>query len=142
MHKIFGIRENVEHSTRIGAYIIPIKKNKIAVIKTPKGYFLIGGGKENDETDEQCIMRECLEETGCKVTIKTKICSAETFTYHDKIGYFHPVQTYYTGIINEKISEPIETDHELVWLDCNNIKNKMYVEMQNWAIEQVIKGLV
>ena len=88
------------------------------------GYWgLIGGAAEENETAEECMIRECLEETGCKVTIKTKICSAETFTYHDKIGYFHPVQTYYTGIINEKISEPIETDHELVWLDCNNIKN-------------------
>lgn len=35
MHKIFGIKENVEYSIRIGAYIIPIKENKIAVIKTP-----------------------------------------------------------------------------------------------------------
>lgn len=142
MHKIFGIKENVEYSTRIGAYIIPIKKNKIAVIKTPKGYFLIGGGKENDETDEQCIKRECLEETGFDITVSRKICSAETFTQHEKIGYFHPVQTYYIGIINEQTQIPKETDHSLEWIDFKEIQNQMHAEMQNWAIEQVIKGLV
>lgn len=141
MHKIFGIKEKVSYTTRIGAYIIPIENKKIGVIKTLKGYFLIGGGKDANETDEECIKRECLEEIGCNITIHTKICSAETFSYHDKLGYFHPVQTYYTGIINEQIKDPIETDHELVWLDCNEIKNKMYVEMQNWAIEQALKGL-
>lgn len=60
MYKIFGIKENVEYTTRIGAYVIPVKDNKIGVIKTLKGYFLIGGGKEENETDEQCIKRECL----------------------------------------------------------------------------------
>lgn len=141
MHKIFGIIEKVSYTTRIGAYLIPIKDNKIGVIKTSKGYFLIGGGKNTNETDEECIKRECLEEIGCNITIHTKICSAETFTHHDKLGHFHPVQTYYIGIINEQIKEPIEIDHELVWFNYNDIKNKMYVEMQNWAIEQVLKGL-
>ena len=141
MHKIFGTKENVSYTTRVGAYIIPIENNKIGVIKTSKGYFLIGGEKDDSETDEECINRECLEEIGHSITINTKICSAETFTYHDKLGYFHPVQIYYTGIINEKVKEPIETDHEFFWLDCNDINNKMYVEMQNWAIKQCIKGL-
>ena len=40
MHKIFGKKEDVEYTTRIGAYFIPIEDNKIGVIQTPKGYFL------------------------------------------------------------------------------------------------------
>lgn len=142
MHKIFGVKDKESYITRIGAYIIPIKNNKIGVIKTSKGYFLIGGGKHNDETDEQCIKRECLEEIGCDITIHKKICSAEMFTYHEKIGYFHPVQTYYLGTINEQIKEPIESDHTLIWVSFEDIQNQMYAEMQNWAIEQVLKGLV
>lgn len=142
MHKIFGRKENVEYSTRIGAYLIPIENNKIGVIKTNKGYFLIGGGKEANETDEQCIKRECIEEIGCDVTIHNQICNAETYTFHEKIGYFHPVQTFYSGSINYKVQEPVESDHILVWLSFEEIQNKMYVEMQGWAIEQAIKGLV
>lgn len=141
MHKIFGTKENVSYTTRIGAYIIPVQNNKIGVIKTSKGYFLIGGGKEENETDEQCIKRECLEETGYDITVDKKICSAETFTHHEKIGYFHPVQTYYIGTINEQTQRPNETDHSLEWIDIKVIQNEMYPEMQNWAIKQMLKGL-
>ena len=141
MHKIFGKKEDVEYTTRIGAYFIPIKDNKIGVIQTPKGYFLIGGGKEKNETNEDCLKRECLEEIGYDIKIDSKICSAEMYTLHEKIGYFHPVQTYYSGILKEQIKIPIEKDHILVWLSFEEIQNNMYVEMQNWAIEQYIKGL-
>lgn len=141
MHKIFGKKEDVEYTTRIGAYFIPIKDNKIGVIQTPKGFFLIGGGKEKNETNEDCLKRECLEEIGYDIKIDSKICSAETYTLHEKISYFHPVQTYYSGILKERIKTPIEKDHNLVWLEFDDIQNRMYSQMQNWAIKQCIKGL-
>lgn len=69
--------------------------------------------------------------------IKEKICSAEAFTTHSKLGYFHPIQSYYTGELKEKVYEPTESDHLLMWFDYENIKGKMFAEMQNWALEQV-----
>ncbi len=45
-HKIFGVKENVKYSDREGTYLIPFKNNKVGVVKTPKGYFLLGGGLE------------------------------------------------------------------------------------------------
>ena len=44
MHKIFGQKEGAEYFDRQGAYIIPINDGKVAVVETPKGYFLLGGG--------------------------------------------------------------------------------------------------
>lgn len=35
-----------------------------------KGYFLLGGGIENNEKHYDCIVRECLEEAGLSVTPK------------------------------------------------------------------------
>ncbi len=94
MHKVFGEKAPVPYYDRKGAYLIPVKDNKIAVVKTPKGLFFLGGGLENGETDEACIRRECLEESGVEVTIGEKIGSAETFTTHPLLGPFHPIQTY------------------------------------------------
>ena len=91
MHKVFGEKAPVPYYDRKGAYLIPVKDNKIAVIKTPKGLFFLGGGIENGETDEACIRRECLEESGVEVTIGEKIGSAETFTTHPRLGPFHPI---------------------------------------------------
>ena len=74
MHRVFGIKEKVEYVDREGAYLIPIQKNKIAVIKTAKGVFLLGGGLNKNESHAECIERECLEETGYTAIIKRKIC--------------------------------------------------------------------
>lgn len=135
MHKIFGTKENPSYLDREGAYIIPIKNNNIGVIKTPKGYFLLGGGIDKGESHEEAIRRECLEEAGYTVNIKQNLCSAEAYSKHPKIGYFHPIQTYYIGELLEKTQEPIESDHEFVWIEYETLKGKMFAEMQNWAIE-------
>lgn len=136
MHKIFGAKENASYLDREGAYIIPIKDNKIGVVKTPKGYFLLGGGVNGGESHDEAIKRECLEEAGYTVSIKQRLCSAEAYTKHSTIGYFHPIQTYYVGELLEKAQEPIETDHEFMWVEYTQLKNNMFVQMQCWAIEQ------
>jgi len=137
-HKIFGDKKKAKYLDREGAYIIPILDNKIGVIKTQKGLFLIGGGIIDNESDTDCIKRECLEETGFAVNIKDKICSAEAFVEHSTIGYFHPIQTYYLGELTNKVKEPIEADHTLVWIDYNELNGMMYSEMQNYAINETI----
>lgn len=97
LHRIFGKEENVAYLDRRGAYIIPIKGEEIGVVETPKGLFLLGGGIDGDETDNQCIIRECIEEAGYQVEIKERVCSAETYYEHPTIGFFHPIQVYYSG---------------------------------------------
>lgn len=139
MHKIFGEKKNVEYEDRIGAYLIPFKENKVAVVKTSKGYFLLGGGIEEDESNEECIIRECLEESGYDVRIDKYICSAETYGNHysnnPHIEYFHPIQYYYLGEIMEQKQLPLEEDHCLIWVRYEELRGKLFVEMQNWALD-------
>ncbi|MBR6676039.1 MAG: NUDIX domain-containing protein [Clostridia bacterium] len=56
--------EGISYYDRIGAYLICIENNKLAVVRDPKGYFLPGGGIDDGESLEECVKRECLEETG------------------------------------------------------------------------------
>ena len=137
MHKIFGTKENASYLDREGAYIIVIRGNRIGVVKTPKGYFLLGGGINEGESHEQALKRECLEEAGYTISIKQKFGSAEAYTKHPQLGYFHPIQTYYIGELLEKVQEPIENDHEFMWIEYELIQGKMFAGIQNWAIEQV-----
>ena len=138
MHRVFGTKKDEKYVDRKGAYIIPIRGNEVGVVETPKGFFLLGGGIDADETDFQCIKRECMEEAGYEVEIKGKICSAETYTLHPTIGYFHPIQTYYAGELQDKIKEPVEPDHVLKFVRYDDLRDKMYFEMQLWAIEQAL----
>ena len=140
-HRVFGDREDVSYIDRQGAYLIPIKNDNIAVVQTGKGYFFLGGGVDPDESDEMCIERECLEEIGYTVSIKNKIGSAETYYKSPAIGYFHPIQTYYVGELLEKVQVPKENDHKLVWLGFCDLKGKMYLDMQNWALELALQSI-
>lgn len=135
MHKVFGTKKNNTYIDREGAYLIPVSDNKIGVICTSKGYFFVGGGIESGESHISCIERECSEEAGYTVSVKEKVCSAETYCFHNEIGFFHPIQTYYIGEMISKVSVPTEKDHEFLWLDYSDIKGKMFWEMQNWALE-------
>lgn len=137
MHKVFGKKQSVEYLDRQGAYLIPYQKGKVAVVKTPKGFFLLGGGIKVGEAYHECIEREILEEIGYTCCIKGLLCSAEMYTKHPTIGYFHPIQTYYFGALLEKVSNPTEQDHVLCWMDYHELKGNMFVEMQNWALEQL-----
>lgn len=136
MHKVFGVREKVNYIDRVGVYLVPVKDGKVGVVKTSKGYFLLGGGLDSGESLEECIERECLEEIGFTVSVGNKICSAEMYCEHPSIGYFHPIQTYYVGELLEKVCVPIEEDHKFIWIRFDDLKGNMFFEMQNWAIEQ------
>lgn len=136
MHKVFGKKLDVSYVDRKGAYLIPFQNDKIGVVQTAKGFFLLGGGVDKNETDRGCIRRECLEETGYTVAVKDFVCSAETYTEHPVIGHFHPIQVYYIGALNQQIREPVEADHRLVWLPYEKLHGNMFLEMQNWALEQ------
>lgn len=136
MHKIFGKPEDNIYLDRKGAYLIPIKGEEVGVIETPKGFFLIGGGVESGETDTQCIIRECREETGYQALLREKVCSAEAYVEHPAIGFFHPVQTCYSGELAEKIQDPIESGHVFRWVKYETVRGNIFLEMQNWALEQ------
>lgn len=138
MHKCFGIKENAEYTDREGAYLIPFRGNMVGVIQTSKGYFLLGGGLEAGESHSACINRECIEEAGYLSLVKEQVCSAEAYTTHPTIKYFHPIQTYYYGELLEKVGEPTEDDHRLCWIEYNQLKGMLFVDMQNWALEQAV----
>ena len=138
-HRIFGAPEpGALYHTREGAYLIACRARAIALIQTPMGYFLPGGGLEYGEAHEACILRECMEETGWRVSVGKRLCSAESYTRHERIGYFHPVQSYYLGSFLEQICEPIETDHHLVWRACEKAADLMQIGQQGWAVRQAL----
>ena len=136
-HRVFGTKEDVEYLDREGVYLIPCRNTQVGVVQTPKGYFFLGGGLENGESHLDCIERECIEEVGCSPCVEGRLCSAEAYIKHPTIGYFHPIQTYYFGTLLDRDSIPIEKDHVLLWIEYDQLKGKMFVEMQNWALEEL-----
>ena len=139
MHRIFGSKTPVSYHDRRGAYVLPVDAGLFGVVRIPKGLFMIGGGIEPGESEEDCISRECAEETGWSVRIDSFLCSAETYTVHSRLGPFHPIQSYYLGTLLAPDRKRIETDHVLVWLRPEELCGRMFSEMQNWAVEEAAR---
>lgn len=73
-------------------------------------FFFPGGGLNANETDEVCIVRECMEEAGCEILIQK--------------------------IEQKQNQKPTEDDHLLVRINYSELKGKMYLKMQNCALDQ------
>lgn len=140
IEKSFGDRiKDVVYKYREGVYAIIVDdESKVAIVKTKKGYFMLGGGLKENETHEACIKRECLEEVGMDVIIKDFICKGGKYSWVDGIGYMYGIGYFYFAKSKGITSNPIEKDHELVWIDIKKCSKNMYLEHQAWALQQAL----
>ena len=131
-------KENVKYMSRPGVYIIFFNpKDEIGVIKTPKGLFLPGGGKNKNESDEECLKREMIEELGWKIKIGDLI--GRNIQYLNLNRKFLKLESnFYLGESFLKVSEPEEEDHLLKWLSFDHFIENLHSEHQKWAVKEAI----
>lgn len=143
---IFGEKlKGEKYLDREAAYAIIFneEKKKIAIIKNPRNYFLPGGGVEGHETSIECVIRECLEEIGFSVKIKELLCKGEL--YHYGVGlrcYLRNIADFYIVESYEKSQEPVEKDHELLWMNVDEAIEKLWLDHQVWAVKELKKKLI
>lgn len=103
-------------STHIGSYGVIIRDNKIALIRKGRGGYkgkldLPGGGIEHDETPEDALNREVMEEAGVTVVdYKLLDVVSRTFKWQmeeDLIEDLHHIGILYTVDIKE---DGVKTD--------------------------------
>jgi 8-oxo-dGTP diphosphatase len=150
IEKTFGQKElNKTYTDRVGAYGVGFDKDgKIPVAMTHLyngnvGYFLLGGGIDNDESHSNCIERECLEEAGLKVRPLDFVCKGDHYLFIEHTEtYFHGIGYFYYMEIDEVVAEPTEPDHYLAWLTIDEAKEKLFLPHQIWAVEEIYKTYV
>jgi len=141
--KVFGEKlEGIEYIDRVGAYGIAFnEEGRVAVVRTSTGYFLPGGGLEGDESHKECIEREFIEETGYKALLNEFIGKASKYHYSDTLKYYmQGIGYFYNVIMEEKYTEDIEFDHELVWLTVEECMKLLFLEHQAWAVSQAVNN--
>lgn len=136
--KITGIN----YTDRPGAYaVIFDERNQIAVMKTPRGYFLPGGGTDGEDP-ALALIREIREETGMGVRILKEIGIASQFIY--TVGNaegLYKIGTFFTAALTGKVSEPSESDHDLLWLPVNKAHDILTHDFQKWALMKSLQKL-
>jgi len=90
--------ENIDYTDRAtGKAIIIDDENMIALVGNKQNDFLQlpGGGIDSDENIEDGVIRECLEETGCVVSILDEVGCIDDYRSRDKkhcINYCYTVK--------------------------------------------------
>lgn len=144
-NKVFGEKLNgINYVVREGVYGVAFNKNRqVAVFSNPYGYFLPGGGVEEGETLEECLIREFAEELGCTIVIKKFLGEASRYYFSDAYNqYRQPIGFFFSVIIEqEDLLELKEKDQTLLWMhprDCIRLLH----EHQAWAVSEATKHLI
>jgi 8-oxo-dGTP diphosphatase len=142
LERTFGVRlEDKQYRDRAGVYaVIFDNKGNTATVRTPKGNFLIGGGIDAGETHEECLKRECMEETGFDIGIREFVCKGDTYFYVEPRGrYVRLIGYFYVAELKEKLCKPVEEDHIFEWIPVEGMEPKMAMEQQAWAVKEAMR---
>ena len=139
--KVFGEKlKDVQYKDRIGVYgILFNSEGQVAAIKTPTGYFLPGGGLEEEECHEACIKRECAEELGFKVSVKEYLGKASYYHISKTSQYLHGIGHFYIIDMVSEAPAVMEDNNELVWLEPMQCAKVLFLEHQAWAVMEAVK---
>jgi 8-oxo-dGTP diphosphatase len=135
---VFGVCPTLETCVlRWSAYgLIRDVDGRLAVVRTPRGVYLPGGGIEEEETPEEALSREVLEECGMIIQPGVWVARAVQFTYSEpKRTHFEKRSVFIEGAITGHGLSPSEMDHELIWMDAAEAIRQLSHQSHGWAVE-------
>jgi 8-oxo-dGTP diphosphatase len=134
---VFGNYDpTVEYILRPGGYAIIARENReIAVVKTPQGCFLPGGGQETGESFEQAALREAREECGLDIRIIRSLGVADELVYSElhQRHYRKRCSFFQAEMTSTELTQG-EPDHQLVWMPFSQALIELKHASQRWAL--------
>ncbi|QBP90929.1 NUDIX domain-containing protein [Bacillus mycoides] len=113
--------------------------SKVAIIQKGERYFLPGGGMEGNETKENCLHRELLEELGRAIEINQYIGNAARYFYaKQEDTYYLNDGFFYIAKMIKKQTENCEEDHVLQWMPPLLAMEHLIHDHQKWAVEHAL----
>ena len=142
MNKIERPREfgellcGADYLLRPGGYaVIRRATGEIAVVTTPQGCFLPGGGQNPGESPAQAAIREVHEECALRIQIGSLIGVADQLVYSaDEATHFRKRCSFYQAEVIASDSNGGEVDHALSWLAPDDALQRLTHESQQWAV--------
>ena len=136
---VFGARtRGADCVVRPGAYgLLADARSRLALVRTPKGVFLPGGGIEAAESVESAIRREFIEECGLFVRVLEWSSHSIQFVVSEaEDTEFEKHCTFREAALEPGNARRIEADHELVWSPPREAIASLSHGSQQWAVER------
>ena len=123
---------------RPSAYaLIADADGRVAIVFTPEGVYLPGGGIEAGETPEQAVRREAVEECGFLVAPGGWTRRAIQLAFSVAEGVFFEKRcTFMDGTVTGASGSDVEEAHELRWVEPVAAVALLTHESHGWAVEE------
>lgn len=121
------------------AFGLAVQDGLLACVRVERGqgsYFdLPGGAVDGDETEDQALVREFVEETGMAVRPVARIAAAaQYFCRTDGTPVNNTGGFWIAEILSLNPADKIEADHQLVWLDPHEALKILRHDAHAWAV--------
>jgi len=131
---VFGDPVHVR-TVRPSAYgIICDGRGRLAVVRTPLGLFLPGGGSMEDEPPEATVARETFEECGLAVEVGPwrRTAIEHVFSPAEQ-AQFEKRSTFCNAVVTGREEAPSEPDHALEWISFAEAEGLLTPPSHRWA---------
>jgi 8-oxo-dGTP diphosphatase len=135
---VFGTRiEGYPYIVRPSAYaLVRNADGDLALIQTPRGYYLPGGGVEAGETPDEAIEREAKEEGGLILKPRASLGKAIEIVYSAEESACFEKQCVFmeAELIGRVLAS--EPDHQLVWVVLEDAARMLSNQSHRWALQR------
>ena len=135
---VFGHPPDEGAVVRPSAYgLVASSGARLAVVRTPHGLFLPGGGIEPDESARDAVAREALEECGLELETGDWSVRAIDFVYSlAERTHFEKRSTFIDARSSGRRVASAEADHQLEWATPADAIASLAHPSHRWAIAQ------
>jgi 8-oxo-dGTP diphosphatase len=135
---VFGGPPDGGAVVRPSAYaIVTDASARLAIVRTPQGVYLPGGGVEPDESVEEAVVREAREECGLDVRVGAWSTRAVDFVYSlTELTHFEKRSTFVEARVSGPSIDATELGHALEWLAMRDAIAVLAHPSHRWAVSQ------
>ena len=132
-------KRQVNYKFRETCFGIVLKGNNFYVTEKDGEISLIGGGIDNNETHEETLRREFIEEAGLKIKKITPFVTIDCYWHTRDNHEMNSLANFYIVEVEDDILEPTESVSKLVLVSKDEIMPKLLLPYQQKAMQMFLE---